>query len=223
MSDDIRIRRLAAGDWDGVVALEERAYAASGLSEGRAALESRGRASPGSCFALEYRGRFGGYLLALPYPLYRCPDLSRSEEQELAQEQARTQVHAQTQAQAQARTNMHAHDLVIAEELRGRGLAPLMLDHLAGTARAQGYATISLVAVRGSEVLWAPLGYRANPEVVLPKSYGDRALYMSMPLGPHPGTARAAAPATAPATVPAGTTGHTNDPLAGSPPRVEVG
>ncbi|MFB7619797.1 GNAT family N-acetyltransferase [Kitasatospora sp. NPDC056181] len=227
MSDEIRIRRLAAGDWDGVVALEERAYAASGLSEGRAALESRGRASPGSCFALEYRGRFGGYLLALPYPLYRCPDLSRSEDQdrepEREQERVREQVREREREQVRAGTNMHAHDLVIAEELRGRGLAPLMLDHLAGTARAQGYATISLVAVRGSEVLWAPLGYRANPEVVLPESYGDRALYMSMPLGPRPGTARAAAPVTAPATVPAGTTGHTNDPLAGSPPRVEVG
>ncbi|MCG6495202.1 GNAT family N-acetyltransferase [Kitasatospora sp. A2-31] len=194
--DGIRIRPLAPGDWDGVVALEERAYAASGLSEGRAALESRGRASPDTCFALEYRGRFGGYLLALPYPLYRCPDLSRAEA-------------AGPDDPAAAPDNMHAHDLVIAEELRGRGLASVMLDHLAGTARARGFATVSLVAVRGSDVLWAPLGYRADPSVELPASYGDRAVYMSMSLAATP-TVPDAAP-------------HAYDLLAGSAPRVEVG
>ncbi|MFI6845657.1 GNAT family N-acetyltransferase [Kitasatospora sp. NPDC050467] len=221
MSDDIRIRRLAAGDWDDVVALEERAYAASGLSEGRAALESRGRASPGSCFALEYRGRFGGYLLALPYPLFRCPDLSLAEASDgLESSGDLAEASGGLPGRPTGRpTNMHAHDLVISEELRGRGLAPLMLGRLAETARARGYATISLVAVRGSEVLWAPLGYRPDPEVALPESYGDRALYMSMalsPLKPVPTTTVAASAG-------AGAIAHTNDPLAGSPPRVEVG
>lgn len=81
---------------------------------------------------------------------------------------------------------MHAHDLVIAEELRGRGLAPLVLGHLARTARLRRFETISLVAVRGSEVLWAPLGYRAEPEVELPASYGPQAVYMSMSLRTAP-------------------------------------
>ncbi|MFD0346690.1 GNAT family N-acetyltransferase [Kitasatospora aburaviensis] len=203
--DGIRIRPLAPGDWDGVVTLEERAYAASGLSEGRVALESRGRASPDSCFALEYRGRFGGYLLALPYPLYRCPDLS------LAEAAAANDAAADPVALP---SNMHAHDLVITEELRGRGLAPLMLDHLAATARARGFATISLVAVRGSDVLWAPLGYRADSAVALPESYGDRAVYMSMSLAATPTVpATPAVPAAAPR----------YDLLAGSAPRVEVG
>ncbi|WP_406196383.1 GNAT family N-acetyltransferase [Kitasatospora sp. NBC_01560] len=213
MSDEIRIRRLAAGDWDGVVALEERAYAASGLSEGRAALESRGRASPDTCFALEHRGRFGGYLLALPYPLFRCPDLSLTEA-------ARGADGAEEAGGARPGrpANMHAHDLVIAEELRGRGLAPLLLDHLARAARARGYRTVSLVAVRGSDVLWAPLGYRADPAVALPASYGDRAVYMSMTLPPPEPVPAGAAPTPA-----ARAGGHPDDPLAGSPPKVEVG
>lgn len=206
MSDDIRIRRLAAGDWDDVVALEERAYAASGLSEGRAALESRGRASPDTCFALEYRGRFGGYLLALPYPLFHCPDLSRAEAAGTA-----PGISPDPGSGTGTGSNMHAHDLVIAEELRGRGLAPVLLTHLAGTARKRGFTTISLVAVRGSDVLWAPLGYRADPGVVLPASYGDRAVYMSMPLLPA-GTSSPVRPA-----------GHTNVRPAGSAPKVEVG
>lgn len=169
MDDDgIRIRPLVAGDWDEVVALEAHAYADDGLSEGRAALQSRHRASPDTCSVLEHRGRFGGYLLALPYPLGRCPDLTRAE----------------PTAGPAAPANLHAHDLVVHQELRGRGLGPRFLGHLVSAARERGYATVSLVAVRGSEVVWAPLGFRARPEVVLPDGYGPRALYMALELHP---------------------------------------
>ncbi|MGW6913847.1 GNAT family N-acetyltransferase [Kitasatospora sp. NPDC054939] len=163
---DTHIRLLREEDWDEVVALEERAYAASGLSEGREALRSRHRASPSTCFVLEHADGFGGYLLALPYPLFRCPDLSLAEKGMVRG------------------SNLHAHDLVIAEELRGRGLAPRMMRHLDDTARAAGYRTVSLVAVLGAQAVWAPLGYRARPEVGLPASYGAEAVYMAKPLEP---------------------------------------
>ncbi|MBU6529719.1 GNAT family N-acetyltransferase [Streptomyces sp. NPDC057245] len=165
-----RIRLLGDEDWDDVVALEERAYAASGLSEGRRALRSRHRASPSTCFVLEHGGGFGGYLLALPYPLFHCPDLSLAEEGPAGQ--------------SGRETNLHAHDLVIAERARGRGMGPRMLRHLEETGRAARYLSLSLVAVRGSEPLWSPLGYRIRPEVGLPASYGAEAVYMTKPLGP---------------------------------------
>ncbi|MEU9077884.1 GNAT family N-acetyltransferase [Kitasatospora sp. NPDC048538] len=214
--NDVRIRLLREGDWDGLVALEERAYAASGLSEGRAALQSRHRASPDTCFVLEHAGGFGGYLLALPYPLFRCPDLSRSE------------------AGGVRATNMHAHDLVVAEELRGRGLGHRLLRHLEETARAAGYRTVSLVAVGGAQVVWGPLGYRARPEVDLPESYGPQAVYMAMPLGPvaapavlpaAPAPVPAAAPVPSPAPVPGvpRPPARSTEPSPGSPPRAEVG
>ncbi|MFE5583974.1 GNAT family N-acetyltransferase [Kitasatospora sp. NPDC056531] len=173
------IRLLRDDDWDDVVALEEHAYAASGLSEGGEALRSRHRASPSTCFVLEHAGGFGGYLLALPYPLFRCPDLSLAE----SGDGART-------------SNLHAHDLVIAERARGRGLAHRMLRHLEETGRAAGYRTLSLVAVRGSQVLWTPLGYRARPEIGLPASYGAEAVYMAKaletaPADPVPSPSRA--------------------------------
>ncbi|MER5603734.1 GNAT family N-acetyltransferase [Streptomyces sp. NPDC002265] len=164
---DTRIRLFREGDWDEVVALEERAYATSGLSEGREALRSRHRASPSTCFVLEHAGGFGGYLLALPYPLFRCPDLS------LAEEDA---------AQGNGGSNLHTHDLAIAERARGRGLARRMQRHLEETGRAARYRTLSLVAVRGSETLWSRLGYRARPEIGLPASYGAEAVYMAKPL-----------------------------------------
>ncbi|GAX58092.1 GNAT family N-acetyltransferase [Streptomyces olivochromogenes] len=167
---DTRIRRFREEDWDEVVELEERAYAASGLSEGREALRSRHRASPSTCFVLEHAGGFGGYLLALPYPLFRCPDLSLAEDGAV-QESNRG-------------SNLHTHDLVIAERARGRGLARRMQRHLEETGRAAHHRTLSLVAVRGSEVLWSRLGYRARPEVGLPASYGAEAVYMAKPLEP---------------------------------------
>ncbi|MEV7024507.1 GNAT family N-acetyltransferase [Kitasatospora sp. NPDC093558] len=167
MSADIRIRAVEEGDWDAIVALEARAYADHGLSEGREALRSRHAASPGTCYVLEHGGRVGGYLLALPYPLFRSPDLSLAES-----------------GGASTSGNLHAHDLVIAEELRGRGLAPRLMRHLHDTALAAGYRTVSLVAVLGAQAVWAPLGYRARPEVALPASYGPEAVYMAMPLRP---------------------------------------
>ncbi|MFJ9442289.1 GNAT family N-acetyltransferase [Kitasatospora sp. NPDC101235] len=167
---DTRIRLLREEDWDEVVALEERAYAASGLSEGREALRSRHRASPSTCFVLEHAGGFGGYLLALPYPLFRCPDLSLAEEGAVQE--------------SNLGSNLHAHDLVIAERARSRGLALRMLRHLEEIGRVARYRTLSLVAVRGSQVLWTPLGYRARPEIGLPASYGAEAVYMAKALEP---------------------------------------
>ncbi|MFB7475751.1 GNAT family N-acetyltransferase [Kitasatospora sp. NPDC056184] len=165
LDEDLLVRPVAEPDWAEIVPLEARAYADSGLSEGGEALRSRHRAAPDCCFTVEHKGEFGGYLLALPYPLGHSPDLGRAES-----------------PATRASTNLHAHDLVVTERLRGHGLAPRLLAFLADTARARGYATVSLVAVRGSEVLWAPLGYRPHPEVDLPASYGERAVYMSMPL-----------------------------------------
>ncbi|GAA3952053.1 GNAT family N-acetyltransferase [Streptomyces marokkonensis] len=168
--NDTRIRPLREEDWDDVVALEERAYAASGLSEGREALRSRHRASPSTCFVLEHAGGFGGYVLALPYPLFRCPDLSPAEEG-AAQEGTRG-------------SNLHLHDLAIAERVRGRGMARRMVRHLEETGRAARYRSLGLVAVCGSETLWSRLGYRARPEVAPPASYGTEAVYMVKPLRP---------------------------------------
>ncbi|MFD6529765.1 GNAT family N-acetyltransferase [Streptomyces sp. NPDC060184] len=167
-----RIRRLLDDDWDAVVALEERAYRASGLVEGGEALRSRHRVSPSTCFVLEYEGGIGGYLLALPYPLHRCPDLSLAE----------VPAGRRSGRGPGRESNLHLHDVVVAERARGRGLARRMHGHLEETGRAGRYRTISLVAVQGSRALWAGLGYRARPGTVLPASYGTEAVYMTKPV-----------------------------------------
>ncbi|MET9360582.1 GNAT family N-acetyltransferase [Streptomyces sp. NPDC006632] len=172
LEPDLLVRPLAERDWDAIVALEADAYAEDGLSEGRDVLKSR--YAHGTCFVVEHEGRVGGYLLALPYPPFTSPDLSRAEETEETEE---------TGPPSSASRNLHAHDLVIAEHLRGRGIGPRLLTHLLHTARELGFRHISMVAVRGAHVVWAPLGYRPHPEVELPSSYGANAVYMSMEVG----------------------------------------
>jgi ribosomal protein S18 acetylase RimI-like enzyme len=164
VGDELGIRLLAAGDWEAVVELEHAAYAADGLSEGREALQSRARSSPGTCYVLEDRGIVRGYLLSLPYPPLTCPDLGRPE------------------ARAYRSDNLHVHDLVIAEELRGREVALGFMRHLRERAREQGYRRISMVAVRGTDILLRLLGYRAHRDVAVPECYGRRAVYMSIPV-----------------------------------------
>lgn len=169
----MRIRTISDADWPGVAALEAAAYRGSSLLEGRAALESRGSASPSTCFVLDLDDRIAGYVLALPYPAFRYPDLSRSERIVFRSR------------------NLHLHDLVVAEHLRGRGLGSGLLRQLTAAARSQRYRRISLIAVGGMETFWAARGYLTHREVRLPPSYGDNAVYMSTALhGPATTTRR---------------------------------
>ncbi|MFE7189651.1 GNAT family N-acetyltransferase [Kitasatospora sp. NPDC057541] len=164
MIEDLRIRRLTDEDWDAVVALEHDAYAADGLSEGREALQSRAVGSPETCFVLEQDGTVRGYLLSLPYPPLRCPDLAGPE------------------SAAFESSNLHVHDLVIAEDLRGREVALEFMRYFRARAQELGFERISMVAVRGADILLRLLGYRAHREVAVPASYGRRAVYMSTPV-----------------------------------------
>ncbi|MET8579926.1 GNAT family N-acetyltransferase [Streptomyces collinus] len=153
------IRGLTEADWPQVAALEAGAYADTALTEGEDALRSR--APEGTCFVLDRGGRIAGYVLALPYPMFRCPDLTRPE------------------AAAHRSANLHLHDLVVGAPLRRRGLGSALVRHLTQAAGARGFRTISLIAVGGKEPFWRANGYRAHAGVRLPAGYGADAVYMS--------------------------------------------
>ncbi|MEU9339850.1 GNAT family N-acetyltransferase [Streptomyces sp. NPDC048278] len=161
--DGVRIRAIADADWDAITAMESRAYTELGLTEGRAALRSRADASPETCFVLDVGSRQSGYVLALPYPSFGYPDLERAEQPALTSLPPR---------------NLHLHDLVVVERLRGRGLGRRLLNHLTWTATARGFERISLIAVGRSEPFWSARGFTAHPGVS-PDGYGANAVYMS--------------------------------------------
>lgn len=161
MTGDVTIREIQDADWPRIFALEAQAYAASALSEADAALMSKARVAPSTCFVLNVGQEVAGYLLSLPYPLLRYPALSQPE-----------------QAVHRSR-NLHLHDLVIGARFRGRGLATRLVHRLTSDARSDGYRWISLIAVAGSNAFWLTHGYRPRPEVDLPETYGADAVYMS--------------------------------------------
>ncbi|MDQ0771819.1 GNAT superfamily N-acetyltransferase [Streptomyces aurantiacus] len=164
MSRDMCPRPIRDSDWPDVAALEADAYAGSSLAEGRAVLESRGRAAPATCFVLDLDGRVAGYVLALPYPMFQYPDLARAERP------------------AVPSRNLHLHDMVVARDQRGRGRGSGLLSHLTRTAGTAGYDHISLVAVEGKATFWASRGFLAHQGVAVPPDYGDNAVYMSRAL-----------------------------------------
>jgi GNAT superfamily N-acetyltransferase len=180
MSTPPVIRPVDDGDWDAIAALESRTYTALGLSEEREVLQSRARTSPDTCFVLETGERLAGYLLALPYPASLSPDLNRAEEQAFRTD------------------NLHLHDMVVADDLRGRGFGRRLAHHLAVVAAEHGYRWVSLVAVGGSETFWTTVGFAAHEEVPAPDTYGTDAVYMvkAVPAAParEPGPAGAAPP-----------------------------
>ncbi len=157
-----RFRGIATADWPMLERLEFDAYAAHGLSEGVAALRSRARVHPDVCFAIEADHAAVGYAIALPYPFLRAPDLKQPDD-----------------GGASPSDNLHLHDIVVAEDLRGRGVLRAFLPHLTTTARALGFGRISMVSVLGNEARWARFGFIAHPGVPVDEEYGPQAVYMS--------------------------------------------
>lgn len=151
------IRHAVDGDWAVIAALEAGAYQEIGLSEDLEVLKSRGR----TAFVLELDGTTAGYVLALPYPAFQCPDLARPEQDVVTS------------------TNLHLHDIVIADEHRGRGLGRLLVSRLVQEAKETGYERISLVALGGREKFWSANGFHPYPRITVPSCYGPEALYMS--------------------------------------------
>lgn len=176
MTETTTIRVLTDEDWDDVVALESGAYAALGLSEGRAALRSKAAASPTTCFVLRADARVVGYLLALPYPANRAPALDR------------------TETSRYTSRNLHLHDVAVAPAYRGRGLGRRLVAHLEDTAAAHGCTEVSLIAVAGAETYWSARGYTAAPHVPT-AGYDHTAVYMSRSLPSRSPRSRADTPA----------------------------
>ncbi|WP_250404367.1 GNAT family N-acetyltransferase [Streptomyces cellostaticus] len=156
------IRGITEADWPQVAALEAGAYADTPLTEGEAGLRSR--TSAGTCFVLDLDGRLAGYVLALPYPMFRYPDLHRPERV------------------AHRSPNLHLHDLVVSAPLRRGGLGSRLVRHLHRAAGTRGYRTMSLIAVAGKESFWRANGYRPHPGARPPAGYGADAVYMSAPV-----------------------------------------
>jgi len=158
-----RVRSVAEADLDAIAEIEHAAYARLGLSEGREALRSWAALSPDTCFVLELDRRVAGYLLALPFPAGHTPSLGRPD----------------SVSANEVSANLHLHDIVLAEDVRGRGLSKMLLRRLEAVAAARMFERVSLVSVGGSQGFWTAAGFTKHPEVAVTETYGSQAMYMS--------------------------------------------
>ncbi len=79
----------------------------------------------------------------------------------------------------------YVHDLALLNPARGTGAAAMIIGEVLRHARTRGFASISLVAVNGSQAFWHKHGFRAVKAPELTEklaSYEAAARYMSKPL-----------------------------------------
>lgn len=137
---DVTIEQAALTHLDAIMALQEIAYTDE-LVEGRDVLGSRiEKGTPFSCVAMS-DGSLAGYVLAHRWPDHSSPGL-----QLVLRELPPNS------------TVVHIHDLAVAPEFRGVGVAQALLNALESRARTD-VESLTLVAVQGADRFWAKVGF----------------------------------------------------------------
>jgi GNAT superfamily N-acetyltransferase len=116
------------------------------------------------CHVLDQDGAVLGYAIAHPWRFAEPPSLN-----------------TRLDALPVAATTYYVHDVALLPEGRGRGHATEAARRLAAHARAEDFATMTLVAVNRSGSFWEKLGFRKEAVPGLEtklQSYGPDAVLM---------------------------------------------
>jgi ribosomal protein S18 acetylase RimI-like enzyme len=116
------------------------------------------------CHVLAEDGRILGYAITHPWRFAGPPPLN-----------------ARLGAIPGDATTYYIHDVALLPDGRGRGHAATIADLLAGRAQEEGFTSMSLVAVNGSQTFWGRLGFRRQAVPGLATkllSYGSDAALM---------------------------------------------
>lgn len=149
--------------WHDILKIQEEAYTEI-PPEDVNVLKSKWLSSPQTCYVyLNHDNVILAYLLAHPWANETPPKLHEK--------------HPTTVS-----LNLYLHDLALAHEARGKGIAKKLVEHLINNAKAQGFAKIQLVAVQNSSGFWAKFGFLNVPNAVICPSYGDSAELMVLAL-----------------------------------------
>lgn len=156
-------RPMTAADVDGVAAVAQQAFPQH--FEERACFEERLALHAPGCFVLQDEAdSVKGYLVAYPWRRGDIPPLN-----------------ALLGAIPEDADILYLHDLALATEARGRGLAGPIVERLAEQARAEGWPGIALVAVNDAAGFWARNGFAvcdSSRTAAQLASYGEGAHYM---------------------------------------------
>jgi ribosomal protein S18 acetylase RimI-like enzyme len=149
--------------WIDIVNIQDKAYAGI-LPEDAHVLKSKWLSSPNTCAVyLDDSNRISAYLLAHPWSGETPPKLN--------------QVTVVT-----GNEYLYLHDLALAEQARGKGIAKKLVENLINTAKTQGFKKILLVSVQHSGGFWRQFGFLQLPTAAICSSYGDGAKLMVLGL-----------------------------------------
>jgi ribosomal protein S18 acetylase RimI-like enzyme len=124
---------ISESSWNSILKIQEEAYTEV-LPEDIKVLKSKWISSPNTCAVyLNNDNEILAYLLAHPWASEIPPKLNEN-----------TPI---TNSQ-----NLYLHDLALAKEARGKGIAKNLVVNLIEGAKSQGFARILLVAVQGSDM-----------------------------------------------------------------------
>ncbi|MEH6450624.1 MAG: GNAT family N-acetyltransferase [Oleispira sp.] len=154
---------ISENSWNSILKIQEEAYTEV-LPEDIKVLKSKWIASPNTCAVyLNNDNEILAYLLAHPWASEIPPKLHEN-----------TPI---TNSQ-----NLYLHDLALAKEARGKGIAKNLVVNLIEGAKSQGFARILLVAVQGSDMFWAKFGFLVIPDALICPSYGNDSKLMKLEL-----------------------------------------
>lgn len=159
-------RQMYPADIPAILAIQEEAY--PWHKEDRAVFEDRLALYPQGCLALELGGELVGYILSHPWNADDPPPL----DSKLGKLPDRPGTY-------------YLHDLALLKSAYGKGHGARVVRHLAETAGAMDYPSMSLIAVNQSSAFWQKHGFAPRPLAgLIPKlkSYGEGAVFMTCPL-----------------------------------------
>ena len=132
--------------------------------EDEAVFRDRFMLYPDGCFVLERGNEILGYGVSYPWQLDTVPALN-----------------AVLGELPEDTNTYYVHDIALLPEARSGGNATRVVELMAAQAETDGFATMSLVAVSGSQGFWEKKGFVARDLPQLAgklKTYSDGALYM---------------------------------------------
>ncbi|MEH6347290.1 MAG: GNAT family N-acetyltransferase [Bermanella sp.] len=157
------ISKISETSWNEIMEIQEQAYTEL-PPEDIDILKSKWLSSPNTCAIYENStNKILAYLLAHPWASETPPKLYET-------------------APITLGPNLYLHDLALAHEARGKGIAKILVEHLIESAKNENLVKILLVAVQGSAEFWARFGFLEIPNREICPSYGDDAKLMALEL-----------------------------------------
>ena len=157
------ITLISEDSWDSILQIQNEAYTEV-LPEDLNILKSKWLSSPNTCAVYKSNeNKTLAYLLAHPWAsevppkLYEKTPITNS-------------------------LNLYLHDLALAHEAQGKGIAKLLVTNLIAKAKSQGFAKILLVAIQGSDTFWMKFGFIVIANAIICPSYGDNSQLMQLEL-----------------------------------------